>query len=174
VKVFAIIRHYDQKLTVENCLAALFAQPLVLPFCSDQTVCPDCQSPLQVYKTQDRTVRLLDLGSVTAHETLLCCGRCQNSAVWVEGACQRVQGGGLPTTQLESFPLRCAYGLIQWALAGKSEGEGYGFPFDRPHVELARPLRVLGQRLEEIKTFTCAAPGKTTSRCSGSPVNSSI
>lgn len=367
MKALAILRHYDQKLSVENSLADLFAQPLVLPFCSDQTVCPDCQSPLQVYKTQDRTVRLLDLGSVTAHETLLGCGRCENPTVysscelsqlvapgctvgydvlvwvgqalflrhrraedivaelaarqvhlslsevgylgkkfvvylalahrqaapqlqaamraqggyilhldgtcegggpmlmgsldslsqfvlsgvkvpsekadqlipflqdiklrygvplgavhdmgpgilaavkevfpgvpdfichfhflrdlgkdllesdyeairqrlrkhglseklrrqarqlkealdqqpdWVEGFCQSVQGGCLPTTQLESFPLRCAYGLIQWALAGKAEGEGYGFPFDRPQVELAKRLRVVGQRLEEIK-----------------------
>ena len=352
---------------MENSIAGLFAQPLMLPFCSDQTVCPDCQSILQVYKTEDRTVRLLDWGSVTAHETLLCCGHCQNPMIypssdlsqlvapgctvgydvlvwvgqalflnhrraedivaelaarhvhlslsevgylgkkfvvylalahrqaapqlqavmraqggyilhldgtcegggpmlmgsldslsqfvlsgvkvpsekgdqlipflqdikarygvplgavhdmgagilaavkevfpgvpdfichfhflrdlgkdllesdyeairqrlrkhglseklrrqtrqlkealdqqpdWMEGFCQSVQGGCLPSTQLESFPLRCAYSLIQWALAGKAEGEGYGFPFDRPQVELAKRLRVLGQRLEEIK-----------------------
>ncbi len=369
MKAFAILRHYDQKLTVENSIAGLFAQPLMLPFCSDQTVCPDCQSPLHVYKTEERTVRLLDWGSVTAHETLLCCGHCQNPTVysssdlsqlvapgctvgydvlvwagqalflnhrraedivaelaarhvhlspsevgylgkkfvvylalahrqaapqlqaamraqggyilhldgtcegggpmlmgsldslsqfvlsgvkvpsekgeqlipflqdikvrygvplgavhdmgagilaavkevfpgvpdfichfhflrdlgkdllesdyeairqrlrkhglseklrrqarqlkealdqqpdWMEGFCQSVQGGCLPATQLENFPLRCAYSLIQWALAGKAEGEGYGFPFDRPHVEWAKRLRVLGQRLEEIKVI---------------------
>jgi hypothetical protein len=352
---------------LENSTAWLFPEPLVLPFCSDQTVCPDCQSPLQVYKTQDRTVRLLDLGCLTAHETLLFCGRCQNPAVyacldlsqlvpagctvgydvlvwvgqalflhshraedivaelaarhvhlslsevgylgkkfvvylalahrqaapqlqaamraqggyilhldgtceaggpmlmgsldsisqivlgsvkvpsekgeqlspflqqikarygaplaavhdmgagilaavqevfpnvpdfichfhflrdlgkdllesdydairqrlrkhglseklrrqarqlkealdqqpdWVQSFCQNVQGGCVPTAQLESLPLRCAYSLIQWALAGKAEAEGYGFPFDRPHVEFAKRLRVLGQRLEQIK-----------------------
>ena len=70
---------------------------------------------------------------------------------WVESFCHSVQGGCLPSAHLESFPLRCAYSLIQWALAGKAEGEGYGFPFDRPHVEFAKRLRVLGQRLEEIK-----------------------
>jgi hypothetical protein len=41
--------------------------------------------------------------------------------------------------------------LIQWALEGKTDGEGYGFPFDRPHVEFAKRLRLLGQRLEQIK-----------------------
>ncbi len=70
---------------------------------------------------------------------------------WVESFCHIVQGGCLPTAQLESFPLRCAYSLIQWALAGKAEGEGFGFPFDRPQVEWAKRLRVLGQRLEQIK-----------------------
>ncbi len=360
-------RSYQQKLAQENSTACLFPEPLVLPFCSDQTICPDCLKPLQVYKTQDRTVRLLDLGCLTAHETLLHCGRCPNPALyassdlsrlapsgctvgydvlvwvgkalfvrdrraedivaelstrhvhlslsevgylgkkfvvylalahreaapelqaamralggyilhldgtcegggpmlmgtldsisqivlgsvkvpsekaeqlspflkeikarygvplaavhdmgsgilaavkevfpgvpdfichfhflrdlgkdllesdydalrqrlrkhglsekllrqarrlkmaldqqpdWIQSFCQSVQGGCLPAAHLESFPLLCAYSLIQWALAGKTEGEGYGFPFDRPHVELAKRLRVLGQRLEQIK-----------------------
>ena len=69
----------------------------------------------------------------------------------IESFYQSVQGGCLPSAQLESFPLLCAYSLIQWALEGKTDGEGYGFPFDRPHVQLAKRLRILGQRLEEIK-----------------------
>ena len=69
----------------------------------------------------------------------------------IESFYQSVQGGCLPSAQLESFPLLCAYSLIQWALEGKTEGEGYGFPFDRPHVQFAKRLRILGQRLEEIK-----------------------
>jgi len=358
---------YQQKLAQENSPAGWFPEPLVLPFGSAQTDCPDCRAALQVYKTQDRTVRILDLGCLRAHETLRHCGRCQNPTVypshelsrlvppgctvgydvlvwvgkalfiqdrraeeivaglgarhvhlslsevgylgkkfvvylalahrqaapqlqaamraeggyilhldgtcegggpmlmstldslsqivlgsvkvpsekadqlipflqeikarygvplaavhdmgsgilaavkavfpgvpdfichfhflrdlgkdllksdydavrqrlrqhgltekllrqarklkgaldqqpdWVQSFCQSVQGGCLPSAHLESFPLLCAYSLIQWALAGKAEGEGYGFPFDRPHVELAKRLRVLGQRLEEIK-----------------------
>ena len=374
MKAVATFRSYQQKLAQENSTAGLFAEPLVLPFCSGQTVCPDCQAPLQIYKTQDRTVRLLDLGCFTAHETFLHCGRCRNPEVyassdlsrlvplgctvgydvlvwvgqalfvrdrrtedvvaelcarhvhlslsevgylgkkfvvylalahrqaapelkaamraeggyilhldgtcegggpmlmstldsisqivlgsvkvpsekaaqlvpflkeikarygtplaavhdmglgilaavkevfagvpdfichfhflrdlgkdllasdydairqrlrkhgltekllrqarklkgaldpqpdWVESFCQSVQGGGLPAAHLETFPLLCAYSLIQWALAGKAEGEGYGFPFDRPHVEFAKRLRVLGQRLEEIKGIHLRGP----------------
>ena len=69
----------------------------------------------------------------------------------VERFCQSVQVGSLPTEELEVFPLFCAYGLIQWTLSGKSQGEGYGFPFDRPLVHFAKRLRILGQRLEQIK-----------------------
>lgn len=69
----------------------------------------------------------------------------------VESFCQNVQGHSLPSQKLEFFPLLCAYSLIQWALEGKAEGEGYGFPFDRPHVQFAKRLRVLGARLEQIK-----------------------
>jgi hypothetical protein len=367
LKVLLIFQRYRQKVAQENSAAGLFTERLVLPFRSARTDCPDCQAPLQVYKTQDRTVHTLHLGGFTAHETLLQCGRCPNPTVyaaqeldrlvpsgctfgydvlvavgkalflrdrraeeiveelsaqhvrlslsevgylgkkfvvylalahrqsaprlqgalraqggyilhldgtcegrgpmlmssldslsqivlgsvkvpsekteqlipflkeikvrygvplaavhdmgagilaavkevfpgvpdfichfhflrdvgkdllesdydairqrlrkhglterllyqarrlkraldqqpdWVESFCQSVQGGGLPTAQLESFPLRCAYSLIQWTLEGKREGEGYGFPFDRPHVEFAKRLRILGQRLEQIK-----------------------
>ena len=69
----------------------------------------------------------------------------------VERFCQDVQGHCLPSQKLEVFPLLCAYALIQWALEGKADGEGYGFPFDRPHVQFAKRLRALGQGLEQIK-----------------------
>jgi hypothetical protein len=36
-----------------------------------------------------------------------------------------------------------AYTLIQWALRGKTEGDGYGFPFDRPHLAFAQRLQRL-------------------------------
>jgi hypothetical protein len=69
----------------------------------------------------------------------------------VESFCQNVQGHCLPSEELEVFPLLCGYALIQWALEGKTEGEGYGFPFDRPHVQFAKRLRALGQGVEQIK-----------------------
>ena len=69
----------------------------------------------------------------------------------VERFCQDVQGHCLPSQKLEVFPLLCAYALIQWALEGKADGEGYGFPFDRPHVQFAQRLRALGRGLEQIK-----------------------
>jgi len=372
--VLLTFQRYQQQVARENSAAGLFAERLVLPFRSVRTHCPDCQAPLQVYKTQDRTVQTLHLGCFTAHETLLQCGRCQNPTVygapelnrlvpagctlgydilvavgkalflrdqraeeivaelsahhvrlspsavgylgkkfvvylalaqrqaaprlqaalraqggyilhldgtcegggpmlmssldslsqivlgsvkvpsekteqlipflqeirarygvplaavhdmgagilaairevfpgvpdfichfhflrdvgkdlleadydairqrlrkhgltqrllyqarrlkamldqqpdWVESFCQSVQGGCLPTAQLESFPLRCAYSLIQWTLEGKREGAGYGFRFDRPQVAFAQRLQVLGQRLEQIKDIHLRGP----------------
>jgi hypothetical protein len=366
LNVLRTLERYRQQAAQENCTAGLFAERLVLPFRSSRTHCPGCQAPLQVYKTQDRTVQTLDLGCFTAHETLLQCGRCPNPTVyeaealnrlvppggtlgyevlvavgkalflrdrraedivqemsahhvrlspsevgylgkkfvvylalahrqaaprlraalhaeggyilhldgtcegggpmlmssldslsqivlgsvkvpsekaeqiipflqaikarygvplaavhdmgtgilaavksvfpdvpdfichfhflrdigndllesdydairqrlrkhgltekllrharrlktaldqrpgWAESFCQSVQGGALATGQA-SVPQLAAYSLIQWTLDGKLEGEGYGFPFDRPHVEFAKRLAVLGQRLAQIK-----------------------
>lgn len=69
----------------------------------------------------------------------------------VESFCQSVRGQSLPEEKLDLFPLLCAYSLIQWTLEGKTQAEGYGFPFDRPQVEFAKRLRVLGEGSEQIK-----------------------
>lgn len=70
----------------------------------------------------------------------------------VESFCQNVQAHACPPEASERFPLLAAYSLVQWALEGKTAGEGYGFPFDRPHVQFAKRLLVLAEQLEQIKT----------------------
>jgi len=55
------------------------------------------------------------------------------------------------TETIDRFPLLCAYSLIQWALEGKTMGQGYGFPFDRPHLQFAKRLIVLSGHLEQIR-----------------------
>jgi hypothetical protein len=57
----------------------------------------------------------------------------------------------MPAAATEPFPLLTAYSLIPWALAGKTQGRGYGFPFDRPQVEFARRLQTVAQTLASIK-----------------------
>jgi len=69
----------------------------------------------------------------------------------VQSFCQSVRANSLPVEEIDRFPLLCGYSLIQWALEGKTQGEGYGFPFDRPQVQFAKRLLVLGQQLEPIK-----------------------
>ena len=48
-------------------------------------------------------------------------------------------------------PVVGAYTLIQWALRGKNEGDGYGFPFDHPHLAFAQRLQRLNADIERIK-----------------------
>ncbi len=47
-------------------------------------------------------------------------------------------------------PALNAYSLIQWALEGKRQGNGYGFPFDRPHLDFANRLLSLAENLEQL------------------------
>jgi hypothetical protein len=64
--------------------------------------------------------------------------------------------GGLGAKQLSASMasdamVACAYSLIQWALAGKHQGRGYGFPFDRVHVDFTHRLYYLQAYLKYFK-----------------------
>ena len=39
---------------------------------------------------------------------------------------------------IKHMPIFEAFSLIYWALDGKKQGNGYGFPFDRPHFEFVK------------------------------------
>ncbi len=61
--------------------------------------------------------------------------------------------GALAPEMFECAPVISAYTLIQWALKGKSEGNGYGFPFDRPHLYFAQRLLHLNAIIERIQNI---------------------
>jgi len=42
--------------------------------------------------------------------------------------------------------------LILWVLDGKNHGNGFGFPFDRPHAEFYKRLRILSDKLNGFQT----------------------
>jgi len=61
-----------------------------------------------------------------------------------------LEHGKLSHGSLEQLPALNAYSLIQWALEAKNQGNGYGFPFDRPHRDFANRLLVLADNLEQL------------------------
>ncbi len=62
-----------------------------------------------------------------------------------------IRDASLPTDMRQFIPIVNTYTLIQWALQGKSEGHGYGFPFDHPHLALAKRIRQANTDIENIK-----------------------
>ena len=69
----------------------------------------------------------------------------------IEALQEGMAKGTLAPEEFKFAPVVAAYTLIQWALKGKSEGDGYGFPFDRPHLSFAQRLRRLNTQIERIK-----------------------
>jgi hypothetical protein len=61
-----------------------------------------------------------------------------------------LEQGKLARASLGQLPALTAYSLIQWALEGKNQGNGYGFPFDRPHLDFAHRLLILAEELEQL------------------------
>jgi len=58
--------------------------------------------------------------------------------------------GKLSPLSLEKLPVLNSYSLIQWALQAKNFGDGYGFPFDRPHFDFAKRLISLAEYLKQL------------------------
>jgi hypothetical protein len=70
------------------------------------------------------------------------------------GALETGIANALPPAGASRFmPVVNAYALIQWTLGGKSEGRGYGFPFDRPHLAFAERIRRLREEVEKLRTL---------------------
>jgi hypothetical protein len=62
-----------------------------------------------------------------------------------------IQNNGLPKSSVELIPTITVYSLIQWALEGKNQGQGYGFPFDRPHLAFIKRLQEIYCRIDQLK-----------------------
>jgi hypothetical protein len=61
-----------------------------------------------------------------------------------------IENAPLPVEARQFMPILNVYTLIQWTLNGKSEGHGYGFPFDHPHLVFAKRIRRLHCELEKL------------------------
>jgi hypothetical protein len=64
-----------------------------------------------------------------------------------------IENALLPAETRQFMPVLNVYALIQWTLRGKSEGHGYGFPFDRPHLAFAKRIHLLHSEVEKLKTI---------------------
>lgn len=73
-------------------------------------------------------------------------------------ALDQLPTAGLPTQALAHAPLLAAYLLAHWVLAGLQQGQGYGFPFDRPLLALARRAQEVAAHLKSLKTLPPGQP----------------
>lgn len=62
-----------------------------------------------------------------------------------------IENNKLPESSLDLIPTINVYSLILWALEGKNQGQGYGFPFDRPHLVFARRLQEIYCQIDQLK-----------------------
>ncbi len=61
-----------------------------------------------------------------------------------------LEGSGFNTSLLERIPTLSAYTLIHWIFEPPRLSRGYGFPFDRPHLEFYRRLKTVHDLLQSI------------------------
>jgi hypothetical protein len=61
-----------------------------------------------------------------------------------------LESGEWQATSFEHIPLITTYALIQWVFEYPRQSSGYGFPFDRPHLDFYRRLQNAHRLLEKI------------------------
>jgi len=71
-----------------------------------------------------------------------------------------IHGALLQIDSLPPLPAINSYALIQWTLRGKSEGNGYGFPFDRPHLAFTKRIYRLNADIERIEKIHLGENGR--------------
>jgi hypothetical protein len=61
-----------------------------------------------------------------------------------------LESGAWQTTSVEHIPLITTYTLIHWVFDYPRQSRGYGFPFDRPHLDFYQRLQKVHRLLGEI------------------------
>ena len=56
----------------------------------------------------------------------------------------------LTNITLKTISVIATYTLINWALAGKNSGQGFGFPFDRPYLVFYQRLQIIKSKLHKL------------------------
>ena len=68
----------------------------------------------------------------------------------LDGIMQSLESGVWKTTSIEHIPLITTYAIIQWVSEYPYMSGGYGFPYDRPHLDFYRRLQNAHRLLAEI------------------------
>jgi len=74
---------------------------------------------------------------------------------------ESLQSGKWQTSHLDNVPLITAYALIQWIFDYTNESDGYGFPFDQPHLDFYRRIQKVHILLGQIKKINLNDSVKT-------------
>ena len=69
----------------------------------------------------------------------------------IAGISKSIQSGNWQATDQEHAPMIMAYALIHWIFDYPSQSNGYGFPFDRAHLDLYRRIQEVHRLLEQIR-----------------------
>ena len=71
----------------------------------------------------------------------------------IDGIYDCVEQGEIDDSMVERMPLVSSYTLIHWILEGQNQGNGYGFPFDRMHVDFSKRILESNKKINALKTL---------------------
>lgn len=69
----------------------------------------------------------------------------------ISGITESLQSGNWQAIDFDHVPMIIAYALIHWIFDYPSQSNGYGFPFDRAHLDFYRRIQEVHHLLEQIR-----------------------
>lgn len=78
----------------------------------------------------------------------------------------RLSDNTTPASWMENSIAAIVYVLTQWTLEGKNDGDGYGFPFDRPYLSFYQRLCSMHEVLDSLR-YKCDKSPKPQRRVIG-------
>ncbi|MCG8687385.1 MAG: hypothetical protein MI892_21085 [Desulfobacterales bacterium] len=89
-------------------------------------------------------------------------GKINPSCHDIDGILESVQSGNWQAAHSDHIPMVLAYALIHWIFEHPKLSNGYGFPFDRVHLDFYRRIQDVHRLLTEIKdvNFSDSAKAK--------------
>ncbi len=71
----------------------------------------------------------------------------------IDSMIKSLENGRIEQSAFEQAPVFAAYTMIQWALDGKKQGNGYGFPFDRPYLFFYQRLQTVYAKCKKLQAM---------------------
>ncbi len=68
----------------------------------------------------------------------------------IDGIIESLKSGYWHSIHVDHIPMIVAYALIHWIFDYPSQSNGYGFPFDRPHLDFYQRIQEVHRLLEQI------------------------
>ncbi len=78
----------------------------------------------------------------------------------IDGIIESLQAGSWQSSHFEHIPMIMTYALIHWIFEYPKQSSGYGFPFDRAHLDFYRRLQNVHQLLGQIMDINLSDSAK--------------
>jgi hypothetical protein len=105
---------------------------------------------LQDYQTILNRLRKHEIRSSLRQKATYCERKVEGNSQAMVDFIASLENGELKTTCIEAIPTLATYTLADWILEGPGQSYGYGFPFDRRHLDFHQRLKPAHSLLEKI------------------------
>lgn len=105
---------------------------------------------LEIYQSIMKKLRELEIRGLLLRKAKYLENKMGDNSAEMIAFKESLENKEIRAVDLARVPIVATYSLIRWTLDAKRESKGYGFPFDRPHLDFYRRLEEVHSLLNDI------------------------